>query len=80
MEVVEDGCLGRCRREGERVLTETGARQRLSDFSGESASPGRLVKRLFLIQEVWVRLEHCISNKFSSDANAAGLRTRLWEQ
>lgn len=51
-----------------------------SDFSRESASPGGHIKRTFLIQEVWVRLENCISNKFPSDANAAGLGTRLWEQ
>lgn len=44
MEVVEDGCLGRCRREGEHALAETGARQWLSDFSRKSALPGGLVK------------------------------------
>lgn len=58
------------------ALAQVGAGQ---SFSDEPESPGGLKPGFFLIWEIQVELEKCISSKFPSSAGAAGLGTGLGE-
>lgn len=60
------------------ALVQVNAGQSFSDFSGEAESLEALLKPvLFMVWEVQVQLEKCISNKLPGNADAGGLGTGL---